>query len=131
MEKSIEFEEGHDFFSTKRVGEVVILKFSSNVFHDTSDLSKRDVILDFLERISKYEAIKVLIIDSSTEQSGTNEFFKFLLDAGCEKRFLTDRHQDPLYGNRALARFCNIINQFILISASCRKAAALFYYLRC
>ena len=112
MRKNTPLEGAHGFFHTTRAEEVIILRFSNSVFDDTTDLHKSDVILDYLDRVSECEAIKVIVINSSLQKSGTDEYREFFLAAGCEgpRAFGAGFYPSEKH---TIAKFCNVINQAI------------------
>ncbi|MDY6986434.1 MAG: enoyl-CoA hydratase/isomerase family protein [Thermodesulfobacteriota bacterium] len=112
MRRNIPLEGSHGFFHTTRVEEVIILRIGSSVFDSTTDLDKRDAILDHLDRLSECEAIKVVVISPCLENSGPDEYREF---------FITGENEAPrLFGaglfpseQHTIHKFCNVINQVI------------------
>jgi enoyl-CoA hydratase/carnithine racemase len=121
MTQSKNINESNIFFNTKSIADVVILKFTDNIFDTTTDLNKRDVILHYLERVSRSEAIKTLIIDSSAVACGDKEYFDFFLKSNSEHSLPFFGKQDCFAGNYRIAKYCNIINQVILKVAGLNK----------
>ena len=103
MFKKTPFEEECDFFSAKRLEDVVIINFKENLLFHITDLSSRDQMLHYLDRISETDSIKVVAIISSKEKKGSEEYFDFY-------------HQvlaSPLDLN-SVCRLQNVFAQFIL-----------------
>ena len=59
MRKNTPLEGDHGFFHTARVEEVIILRFANSIFDGTTDLEKRDVILDYLDHVSGLSLIHI------------------------------------------------------------------------
>lgn len=121
MPQNSHVDETNDFFNTKKIADVVIIKFNDNIFDTTKDLKKRDVILHYLERVSRCETIKTIIIDSSMETCGNNEYLEFFLNSDPEGRRDPYCNQDHFGRNNAIAKYCNVINQVILKVADLDK----------
>lgn len=103
MKKDTDLDEKHDFFLAKRYENVIMLSFKGNLLLRATDLSARDTVLDYFDRVSKSDSIKVVMIFSSTEKTGREEYLEFY-------------HQlSNLNGNQStIGRFFNIVDQFIL-----------------
>jgi len=114
MKGNIGIEVFGSFFTATEHEEVLSLSFRNSMFEDMIDLNKRDVILDYLDRILGCEAIKAVVINSSSETSGTDECLEFFVEAGCEKAVPSFWGTTGKTEKYTIARFCNVINQVIL-----------------
>jgi enoyl-CoA hydratase/carnithine racemase len=72
------------------------------VFHAT-DLSTRDAILDYLDRLSKNDSINVIVIVSSSEKREQKDYFDFY------SQLLKSK-----FDLNSFYRLCNVIDQLIL-----------------
>jgi len=83
MEKNpnIDFNLKCDFFSAKRLEDVIILRFKENLLFRATDLSSGDKVLGYLNRVSESDSIKVVVIISSSEKRGSEEYFDFFHQA--------------------------------------------------
>ena len=103
MEKKPNLDEAQDFFSAKRVGDAVILSFKEDILFRTTDLHNRDMLLAYLDRISKNNSIKAIVIISSPDKTGREEYVEFYQEL-----------RNPKLDRNAIHRMCNVIDQFIL-----------------
>lgn len=109
MARQRELQGDFTFFSCERMESIVVLRFHENIFRDAVSLEKRDALMTFLDRLSASEEIKVLIVESSMEKPGCEEYLDF---------FLRGRQRWERY---TIRRFCNILNHFILSIAGLNK----------
>ena len=110
MEKDTDLDEKHDFFSAKRYGNVIMLSFRGNLLLRATDLSARDEVLDYFDRITKSNSIKAVVIFPSTEKTGREEYLEF-----CYHLSNLDWNQS------AIGRFLNIVDQLILTIVDLNK----------
>ena len=103
MRKTKEFNQTHDFFSAKRIDDIVMLKFNENLLFSATDLNLKQPLFDYLELISKSDEIKVVIIMGSPQKRGCEEYVEFY-----PKAFEIE------FGHYAVERLYNAVNQFIL-----------------
>ena len=96
-------EQNSEFFSTEQNKNIAIIRFKGHFLYSTTDLSSRDKLLDYLDRISKNESIKVIVIFSSPEKTGSEEFLDFY------RQILKSE-----LGVNAIHRMFNVVDQFIL-----------------
>jgi len=92
-----------DFFSTERREDIIILRFKENLLFRGTDLGTRDEVLDYLDRISKIDSIKVVVILGSSKGRGSEEYFDFYRQALKQKW-----DQYPIH------KIQNVFTQFIL-----------------
>ncbi|MBU0988246.1 MAG: enoyl-CoA hydratase/isomerase family protein [Proteobacteria bacterium] len=102
MEK-FNFDKQCEFFSTKRIEDIVILSFKENLLFSATDLRFRDLVMDCLDRISKTESIKVVIIVRSQGKKGSEEYFDFY-----HKKFTSKLDHKDIH------RLHNVFSQIIL-----------------
>lgn len=103
MKKETNLDEQHDFFSAKRSDNIVIVRFKEDMLFRATDLNKRDDVLDYLDRVSKSDSIKVIVIFSSPDKSGIEEYFEFYHQLLKSKWAQNDFH-----------RLCSTVDQFLL-----------------
>jgi enoyl-CoA hydratase/carnithine racemase len=91
-----------NFFSTHLDGDILHLRFKKNLLEHLADLSKRDMIFNFANQISKSGNVKVILINSDFREAGCEAYTQFFLK---EKRTrdLIDLH-----------KVCNITSQLVL-----------------
>jgi 2-(1,2-epoxy-1,2-dihydrophenyl)acetyl-CoA isomerase len=124
MNRHSVLDEDLDLFSTKRLGNIIILNLKENLMFRAVDLTARDTLLDFLDWISKTDSIKVVVIISSPTKTGKKEYFDF---------FHQELKSKSDYKN--IHRIHNVFCQFILklmelnkvvVHANCGKVIPLF-----
>jgi len=103
MAEKIALDEEVEFFSAERRDEIIILRLKQNLLLRAIDLRVRDKVLDYLDRVSKTDAIKVVVIISSPETQGSEEYFDFY------HRVLTSKIDD-----KDVHRLHNVFSQIIL-----------------
>lgn len=103
MKKLNEFDQTHDFFSTKKIDDIVMLKFNDNLLFSATDLHVKQPLFDYLVMISRSDEIKVVLLMGSPHKRGCEEYVEFY-----PKAFETE------FGHYAIERLYNAVNQFIL-----------------
>jgi enoyl-CoA hydratase/carnithine racemase len=103
MKKDRDLEEQSVFFSGKRTGDVVVLSFKENLLNHGTHLDSRDLLLDYLEFLSKSDAVKVVLIMGSPRKIGREEYTKFF----CQLL-------EPGFSQRDIERLCHAVNQLVL-----------------
>jgi len=103
MKKTKELNQTHDFFSAKRIDDIVMLKFNENLLFSATDLNLKQPLFDYLELISKSDEIKVVLIMGSPQKTGCEEYIEFY-----PKAF------EIKFGQYAIEGLYNAVNQFIL-----------------
>ncbi|QTA90966.1 enoyl-CoA hydratase/isomerase family protein [Desulfonema magnum] len=109
MSKGTNLEENHDFFFTKRFKEVIILTLKENLLLHATNLTDRDTIQDYFDRVSKCRSVKAMVINSSLEKSGPKEYLEFY------------QSMKSKWERNEIRRLCNIMNQFILTITELNK----------
>jgi len=95
--------EKYDLFSTEQTDEVVIIRFKEDLLFRVTDLYARDAMIDYLDRVSENDSIKVIVIFFSPNRSGIEEYFEFYHKLSKSKWDVNTMH-----------RLCNVVDQFIL-----------------
>ena len=103
MSTTLNFDLDCEFFSAKRLAEIIILRFKENLLFQATDLSTRDKILYYLDRVSKIDSIKIVVIFGASKGSGKEEYFDFYHQA-----FKQKWDQYPIH------KIQNVFAQFIL-----------------
>ncbi|MCD4763926.1 MAG: enoyl-CoA hydratase/isomerase family protein [Desulfobacterales bacterium] len=103
MRKVLSLEGNYDFFSAKMVEDIVILNVKENILLQAINLTAKYYLLEYLELVSKTNAIKVVLIIGSPQKRGSEEYFRFY-------RQVMERELD----RHAINRLYNAVDQFIL-----------------
>lgn len=85
------------------MADIIILRFKENLLFQATDLSIRDKILYYLDRVSTIDSIKVVVIIGSAKGRGSEEYFDFYREA-----FKKKWDQYPIH------KIQNVFAQFIL-----------------
>lgn len=111
MKKDQNLDVKYDFFSGKRVEDIIVLSFKENLLHRTTDLDDKALLHDYLDLVSKSDAIKVLLIIGSPKKIGREEYIKFY----------RQHLQLPAFGQTDFAKLYNAVNQLVLEMVSFNK----------
>ena len=103
MIEKMNLDEECEFFTAERLNEIVMLRLKENLLFRATDLSVRDKVLDYLDGVSRTDSIKVVVIISSPEARGSEEYFDFY------HRVLTSKFDD-----KDFHRLHNVFTQIIL-----------------
>ena len=103
MKNDSDFDEQRDFYAAERMNDIILLRFKEDMLFRTTDLNLRDEVLGYLERVSKSDSIKVMVLFSSPDKSGIEEYFEFYHQLLKSKWAQNDFH-----------RLCNTVDQFIM-----------------
>lgn len=90
------------YFSSSRFDESIIIRFDKNILPLLLDLDFRDTFFSYLDKISKDESLKVVILNNQHQNIEKEEylfFFQQLLESKLNKI--------------PVNKFCNIIDQYI------------------
>ena len=82
MKRKINLESDFDFFTGQVIGSVLVLKLKNNLMFRATSLVTKSTILDYLDHLSRTDDIKVLLIVSSPEKAGREEYCKFYDQVG-------------------------------------------------
>jgi len=77
MKRKIDLESDFDFFKGEIIGSVLVLNFKDDLMFRATSLVAKSTILDYLDQLSRSDAIKVLLIVSSPRKAGREEYCKF------------------------------------------------------
>lgn len=102
MPANIKIDEEHEFFSANQIDDIVIIRFREKLLMHVSNLSDRDIIIDYFDRLSVCSSIKAVILYSSPEQEGCEQYKQFF------------KKIKPNWDRIDIYRLCNIVNQLIL-----------------
>ncbi len=103
MRKMSALEGDYDFFSAKMVEDIVILNLKENILLQATNLTAKYSLLEYLELVSKSNAIKVVLIIGSPQKRGREEYIRFY-------RQVMERELD----RHAINRLYNAVDQFML-----------------
>ena len=124
MIEKMNLDEECEFFTSERLDKIVILRLKENLLFRATDLSVRDKVLDYFDRVSRTDSIKVVVIISFPEAKGSEEYFDFY------HHVLTSKLDD-----KDVHRLHNVFSQIILkivdlnkivVHASSGKVISLF-----
>ncbi|MBW1787599.1 MAG: hypothetical protein JRK53_13400, partial [Deltaproteobacteria bacterium] len=110
MRKVSNLEVNYDFFSTEKTEDVLILNFKEKPLAHVIDLNGKKVLFDYLDFVSTFDEIKVVLMTGSPVKMGCDEFIKFY-----HQIIQLEWNQDQV------ERLYNAINQFILKIAGFNK----------
>jgi 2-(1,2-epoxy-1,2-dihydrophenyl)acetyl-CoA isomerase len=77
MKRKIDLESDFDFFKGEIIGSVLVLNFKDNLMLRATSLKTKSTIIDYLDQLSRTEAIKVLLVVSSPNKTGREEYCQF------------------------------------------------------
>ncbi len=77
MKRKIDLESDFDFFKGEIIGSVLVLNFKDNLMLRATSLKTKSTIIDYLDQLSRTDAIKVLLVVSSPNKAGREEYCKF------------------------------------------------------
>ncbi len=77
MKRKIDLESDFDFFRGKITGSVLVLSLKDDLMIRATSLEIKTTMLDYLDQLSRTEPIKVLLVVSSPEKSGREEYCQF------------------------------------------------------
>ncbi len=124
--ENTKFNVDYDLFSGEVSKDIAVVSFKEKPIMHTIDLQGKEVFFDYLDLISTHERIKVIIFIWPSQKAGKKEYLNFY------NRLSKLRLEANI---KAIARFYNAINQFILkvmecdkiiISADCGEATLLY-----
>ena len=77
MKRKINLEGEFEFYTGEIVGNVLVLNLKDNLMYRATNLKAKTTILEYLDQVSRNEAIKVVLIVSFPKKSGREEYIKF------------------------------------------------------
>jgi len=110
MRKISNLEVNYDFFSAEKAEDILILNFKEKPLARVIDLNGKKVLFDYLDFVSTFDEIKVVLMAGSPVKMGYDEFIEFY-------------HQIIQLGwnQDEIEKLYNAINQFILKIAGFNK----------
>ena len=103
MRKISNLEVNYDFFSAEKTEDILILNFKEKPLARIIDLNGKKLLFDYLDFVSTFDEIKVVLMTGSPVKMGYDEFIKFY-----HQIIQLEWNQDQI------ERLYNAINQFIL-----------------
>jgi len=103
MKKLSNFQVDYDFFSGRREEDIVLISFKENLLQRSTHLDAKGKLFDYLDLVSKSDAIRSVLIIGSPKKIGREEYI------GIYRQLLRQE-----LDTRALARLYNAVNQFVL-----------------
>ncbi|MBL7226213.1 MAG: hypothetical protein ISS59_08755 [Desulfobacteraceae bacterium] len=70
MEKEQNLDRDYGFFSSKRLEDIIILRFKKKLLFHTTDLMTKGALLNYLDCVSESDSVKVLVIMGSPRRRG-------------------------------------------------------------
>jgi 2-(1,2-epoxy-1,2-dihydrophenyl)acetyl-CoA isomerase len=77
VKRRIDLESDLDFFKGEIIGSVLVLSFKDNFMFRATSLEVKDTIMEYLDQLSRTDAVKVLLVVSSPRKAGREEYCKF------------------------------------------------------
>jgi len=124
--KNAQFNVDYDLFSGEMNKDIAVLSFKEKPIMHTTDLHGKEVFFDYLDFISTHEKVKAILFIWPSKKAGKIEYLNFY------NKLSKLRLEANI---KAISRFYNAINQFILkvtacdkiiISADCGEATLLY-----
>ena len=77
MRRKINLEGDYEFFSGKRIGNILLLGLKQNLMLQLTNMVAKTMFFDYLDRISESDSLKVVVIWGSPGKTGRNEYQEF------------------------------------------------------
>lgn len=103
MKANLSLDENQDFFSASTADGVTVIHFMDKLLFRATDLRNRDLLLDFMDRVSASRSVKALVLVSSRQKAGSDEYREFF-----------EHIRRPELDRTAFLRMCHGFDQFIL-----------------
>lgn len=103
MRKITGLEGNFDFFTAEMVGSVLLLNFKENLMLRATDFKSKKNFLDYFDLASKSRSVKVIVIMSSPDKMGREEYLDFF-----------DRIKQSQLDPRSVLILFNSVDQCIL-----------------
>ena len=81
MEEDQNLDRDHDVFSSKRLEDIIIFRFKENLLFRSTDLRAKAAVLNYLNRVSENDSIKVVIVMGSPQETVLREYVLFYRQA--------------------------------------------------
>ncbi len=103
MKNTDEFDIAYETFQATLLKDIAVLRLNRDFLLRTTNLENRDRVLDYLDRIGRSRAIRVLIITGSPVSKGRDEYIDFFKRARAGGADMIGIH-----------RLYNVINQLVI-----------------
>ncbi len=77
MKKKTDFDIEGEYFSTKKIDEIITISFTGNVMHFPTLLSAKEALFDYLDLVSNSDAVKVVILKGQQKRDQREDYFAF------------------------------------------------------
>lgn len=77
MKRKLNLTGDFEFFRGEIIGNVLVLDFKDNLMFRATNLEAKSTILDYLDQLSRTDAIKAALVMSSPKKAGRDEYCKF------------------------------------------------------
>jgi 2-(1,2-epoxy-1,2-dihydrophenyl)acetyl-CoA isomerase len=77
MRRKFDLAGDFDFYTGEIIGNVLLLNLKDKIMFRATNIKAKSVILDYLDQVSRTDAIKVVLIVSFPKKSGREEYFEF------------------------------------------------------
>ena len=77
MKRISGLEGNFDFFAAEKIDSVLLLSFKENLMLQATDMNSKKIFLDYLDLASKNASLKVIVIMSSPDKMGREEYLDF------------------------------------------------------
>jgi 2-(1,2-epoxy-1,2-dihydrophenyl)acetyl-CoA isomerase len=67
------------FFSSRLEGAVLVIRFKKNLMEHLTDLSKRDIVGQFADQVSRTADARVILLNSDFQEAGCEAYTRFFL----------------------------------------------------
>ncbi|WP_022666427.1 enoyl-CoA hydratase/isomerase family protein [Desulfospira joergensenii] len=71
-------EKNFDFFTARQENEILQIRFKENLLDHLIDFTRRDIVINFIESISKSDRIKVILLNSDFSKTGCEAYSRFI-----------------------------------------------------
>jgi enoyl-CoA hydratase/carnithine racemase len=103
MVEKVNLDEECEFFKAERHDEIIMLRLKENLLFRATDLNIRDKVIDYFDQVSITDSVKIVVMMSSPEVKGSEEYFDFYHRVLSSKLYEKDVH-----------RLHNVFTQIIL-----------------
>ena len=77
MRRKFDLAGDFDFYTGEIIGNVLLLNLKDKIMFRATNIKAKSVILDYLDQVSRTDAIKIVLIVSFPKKSGREEYFEF------------------------------------------------------
>ena len=72
-----QFDRNNDYFTAKKTGKVVVLRFKGNPLLNSAIFKDRDAVLDYFDLVSSSDAIQVVVLLNRSKRSPRETYCEF------------------------------------------------------